>query len=426
MAESSEPTEPQRPADIARLALLRLRVEDGVTLDAVFHQLTEAAAEVLDVARVGVWLLVNHGRSLRCVDLFERAKKEHATGSTLQVSDFPEYFAALGRRRTLPAELAAADPRTDRLAEAYLAPLGITSLLDAPVFLGGELIGVVCHEHIGPPREWTTEDRDFAGSMADLVALKVRAAELRDARVALIDQQEQLAEARRLDSLTAMAAGVAHDFNNILAVVLSAADMIARDPRAETVTELARQIREAGERGVSLSQELMSFARPGPTSTRVVCPAEVVSLQLPMLQRMVGSGHPITLDLRSTTGRVLISPDQLERVVLNLVLNARDAMPDGGPIGVTVDTTHDQDDNGLPRRSVLVAVSDVGTGIPADVLPQIFDPFFTTKPRGSGTGLGLAVVHQIVNHAGGFIRVETELGHGTSFRVHLPRVGSSL
>jgi signal transduction histidine kinase len=122
---------------------------------------------------------------------------------------------------------------------------------------------------------------------------------------------------------------------------------------------------------------------------------------------------------------VLIDPNQLERVVLNLVVNARDAMSAGGPIGVLVDAVVERDDDGKPGQCVLIAVSDCGTGIPPAVLARIFDPFFTTKPRGQGTGVGLAVVYQVVSYAGGFVRVETAVGQGSTFRVYFPQVSSS-
>src|SRR5262245_45765077 len=426
MAEPSSPTESNRPADIARLALTKLRIEDGIALETVFRRVTETAADVLDVERVGVWLLVDERRALRCVDLFERSKATHSAGITLQVGEFPEYFAALERRKTVPAEVALTDPRTDELADAYLIPLGITSMLDATIFVGGEVVGVVCHEHIGAPREWTTEQRDFAGSMADVLALKIRAAEMEELRIALRTQALQLAESRRVGSLAEMAAGVAHDFNNILTLMIGGAELIAENLTCPSeVLVFARQITAAGQRGVALAKELMGFARPGPRSSRVIRPAEVLTSQLVVLQAAAGERHPVTLEVRSATGRVLIDPNQLERVVLNLVMNARDAMSAGGPIGVLVDAVVEPDDDGKPGQCVLIAVSDCGAGIPPAVLPRIFDPFFTTKPRGQGTGVGLAVVYQVVSYAGGFVRVETAVGQGSTFRVYLTQVSSS-
>jgi signal transduction histidine kinase len=413
---------PQRPADLARLGITRLRIEDGVSLETVFRHVTEAGAEIVNVERVGVWLLVDQGRALRCVDLYERSKQSHSSGVTLQLDEFPEYRAALSGRKTLPAEAAATDPRTSGLAEAYLEPLGIGALLDASILVGGELVGVVCHEHVGPKREWTTEERDFAGSMADLLALKIRAAEMEEAKIALKTQANQLAEARRLDSLAEMAAGVAHDLSNFLTVVLGGAEAILRDSSDPRVLESAHLVLEAGKKGTSLSKELMSIARPGRRSSKVIRPVEVVSRQAPLLQSAAGDKHRVVIRSGEAGGggRVLISPEQLERMVHNLVINARDAMPDGGDIVVRLDAVETVDESGKPGRYQLVEVVDRGKGIPPQVLPRIFDPFFTTKPRGQGTGLGLAVVHQIAAYAGGFVRVESVVGQGSTFSIFLP------
>jgi two-component system cell cycle sensor histidine kinase/response regulator CckA len=227
--------------------LTKLRIEDDIALETVFRRVTETAADVLNVERVGVWLLVDERQALRCVDLFERSKATHSAGITVQVCAFPEYFAALERRKTVPAEVALTDPRTSELADAYLTPLGITSMLDATIFGGGEVVGVVCHEHIGAPREWTTEQRDFAGSMADVLALKSQAAEMAELRVALRTQAMQLAESRRVGSLAEMAAGVAHDFNNILTVMIGGAELIAENPACPAeVAAIAQRITAAG------------------------------------------------------------------------------------------------------------------------------------------------------------------------------------
>jgi signal transduction histidine kinase len=350
---------PQRPADLARLGITRLRIEDGVSLETVFRHVTEAGAEIVNVERVGVWLLVDQGRALRCVDLYERSKQSHSSGVTLQLDEFPEYRAALSGRKTLPAEAAATDPRTSGLAEAYLEPLGIGALLDASILVGGELVGVVCHEHVGPKREWTTEERDFAGSMADLLALKIRAAEMEEAKIALKTQANQLAEARRLDSLAEMAAGVAHDLSNFLTVVLGGAEAILRDSSDPRVLESAHLVLEAGKKGTSLSKELMSIARPGRRSSKVIRPVEVVSRQAPLLQSAAGDKHRVVIRSGEAGGggRVLISPEQLERMVHNLVINARDAMPDGGDIVVRLDAVEiswsrsSTGGKGFPRRS---------------------------------------------------------------------------
>lgn len=425
MMPMSSSIEPLRLADRARLALTKLRIEDGVRLDTVYQRVCEAAADVLNVERVGIWLIVGKREALRCVNLFERSKAEHSAGITVRLEDFPDFFETLERRKTLPAEMAQADPRTTSLSERYLEPLGITSLLAAPIFIGGEIIGVIGNEHIGEPREWSTEERDFAGSMADLIALKTRAAEMADAKAALQTRTEQVADLRRLESLATMAAGVAHDFNNILTSIVGLSGMIEMDGSASPeVVLFAKQIGDAVVRGAALVRDLMAFARPGPKSARVIRPSEILVQQLPHLKAAAGEHFPVLLEIRSTQGRVLIALDQIERVVMNLVINARDASPEGSEIRITVDVVDDKFENELPGRFVRIEVTDQGTGIPSNVLPNIFDPFFTTKARGQGTGLGLAVVNQIVTHAGGFIRIQTAENKGTTFQVFLPRVSS--
>lgn len=424
MSDPHPQAQPQRAADIARLNLTRLRIEDGVSLDAVFRCLTEVSAATLNVERVGVWMLMDEGRLLRCVDLFERSKATHSAGITLPLRDFPEYLAALDQRKTIPAESALEDPRTRGLAGMYLAPLGVSSLLDAGIFLGGRVVGVICHEHVGAAREWSTEERDFAGSMADIVALKIRAAELEDAKIALRTHASQLAESRRLDSIAEMAGGVAHDFGNILAVILTSIELIQRNPSSPDLADYLENMKEACIQGNALNKDLMALTRPEPHSSRVIRPAEVVTAQLALLQTAAGDRHPVDLKVHFANGRVLIAPDQLERVVLNLVINARDATPQGGAIKLTLSAAEEADDSGKRGRYFLIAVSDQGTGIAPEVLPRIFDPFYTTKPPGQGTGLGLAVVNRVVSFAGGFIRIDTDVGKGTTFRVHLPLVSS--
>jgi signal transduction histidine kinase len=425
MSETVPFQEPMRPADVARLQLLRRRIEDGVRLEDLFREATETAAELMCVDRASVWLLVQQSTVLRCIDLFEATRGNHSSGVTIHVADFPRYFEALEHRKTLPAEMAQTDPRTVELAESYLIPLGITSLLDAPILLGGELVGVICLEHTGPPREWSTEERDFVGSIADLLALKIKASEVQEARLALQTQAEQLAETRRIHALAEMAAGIAHDFTNILATMIGAADLIAgRLVTGETLTQTARQISETGHRGVVLIRELLGYARPTPPSSRVISPAEELTGWFSQLQAGVGTRHQLILDIQSARGRVLMAPSQLERAVQNLLSNARDAMPEGGIIRVAVDQ-FDQIEDGRRVPYVRIQVIDQGEGISEAIRERIFDPFFTTKPRGQGTGLGLAIVQQVANYVGGRVRVFSEPGVGSTFEMLLPCVSSS-
>jgi signal transduction histidine kinase len=415
--------EPLRPVESARLSMANLSVHDDQPLPAVFRRVCEIAADTLGVERVGVWLMTHDGKAMRCANLFQRSAGTHSEGVTLQVADFPEYFRAVAARRALPTEMAQADPRTAELRDAYLVPLGITSLLDAPLLRAGKMIGVVCHEHVGPPREWTTEDRDFAMSVAELLTAKVKSAELNLAKSALRHQAEHLAGADRLDGAGRLAAGVAHDFKNLLTIVMGNAGLIARKPGLPAdVAAKARQIVEAAERGTALVRELLDFGREPTGTPRVLNVPDVVAAFAPMLQGAVGADYPVSFASDGGPGRVLIDRTNLERALLNLVLNARDAMPAGGPVQLFVGTETTAEDDEPPGAFVRVDVRDGGAGIPDDDRPHIFDPFYTTKPRGAGHGLGLAVVRRVVERAGGFIRVDSAADRGTTFRLYLPRV----
>lgn len=402
--------------------MVRLIPGPDLPLPALFRRVCEIAAETLKVERAGIWFFVEDGTALSCAHLFERSKGEHSEGVRLRVADFPAYFAALAQRKAIPAEMVASDPRTAELAAAYLTELGITSMLDAPIFLEGQVVGVVCNEHVGPPREWSTEERDFAGSVADQVALKLRAAELRELKAALHTLEPQLAETHRLEALGQFAAGIAHDFRNLLTVVLGTAALLGdRNDLPTEVREGLRQIEGAAQRGANLTAELLRYSRDQMQATRALPVAEAIEAMLELLRAAAGPGHPIEYHATPGSGRAFIDPTQLERVMMNLVVNARDAMPDGGPIRITVS----KDANGNGSGFARVEVRDSGVGIDPAHRDRVFDPFFTTKPSGKGTGLGLAIVKQVVDRAGGFIRVESAPGRGAAMQVFLPRIAGS-
>jgi signal transduction histidine kinase len=325
-------------------------------------------------------------------------------------------------RKTIPAEHAVQDPRTSELAEAYLAPLGIEAMLDAPILLDGEVIGVVCHEHVHRPREWTTEERDFAGSVADCVALKIKGAEIIESqRIRQLDAERQAAYRQR-DGIANLAAGVAHDFRNLLTIVTgSARELKLVADRPPDVAELADTILAAAARGANLASQLMELAREHAGNPQVLDVVEATERVLDLLQQAAGPRHRVELSGAPFAGHVFLDPHHLERILLNLVVNARDAMTEGGLIRVTF---HDgrPDDPAPENHEVLLEVRDTGPGIPPEILPRIFEPFFSTKPRHEGSGLGLAVVRHLVELIGGTVEVESRVGEGTAFRLRLPRV----
>jgi two-component system cell cycle sensor histidine kinase/response regulator CckA len=422
MANTSPVPEPTRALEIARLELARLA--PTAPLDQVFRLACELSAEALDVERVGVWLFIDNNTVLRCANLFEHSKSEHSAGAVLHVADFPTYFKSLNIRKAIPAEIAMTEPWTAELARAYLLPLGIASMLDAGIFVEGKLVGVVCHEHVGYQREWTTEARDFVGSIADLLALRIQAAEVRELRSVFLTQQERLAAQDKSISLEHLAAGVAHDFKNLLMVIVSYAEILTQ--RADLPDEAQQQSKEifdAAQRGVTLVKDLLDFARPNERPPAVLQLIDALTEFLPLLQAAVGSAHPIRYQRPKALGQVLMDKTQLLRLLMNLVINAREAMPKGGPIEMRLRSVRLTNDPSYNGRFVLLEVTDQGTGMDEATLKHVFDPYFTTKSNGSG--LGLPAVRHIVDRVGGLIRIESKPNQGTTFRIFLPSIGTS-
>jgi hypothetical protein len=245
--------------------LVRLVAQPDLPLPEVFRRVCEAAADALRVERVGVWLIVNEGKALRCASLFERSKHRHSKGVCLTLAEFPGFFRAIAAAPLVACESARSDPRTAELRESYLAPHGITSVLDAPLARNGRVVGVVCHEHVGPPRAWSEDDRAFALAAADLIVDRMKAAEgmlrtsYRDAGFAPKPNGRH-AEAKP--------GAAAHEFRNLLAEIIANAELVAHVPGlpAGVADRLAR-IADAAGRGVSLVRALCEPAAAGEPDT---------------------------------------------------------------------------------------------------------------------------------------------------------------
>jgi two-component system, cell cycle sensor histidine kinase and response regulator CckA len=239
-----------------------------------------------------------------------------------------------------------------------------------------------------------------------------------------------LQRAQRLESLGQLAGGVAHDFNNLLAVILNYAAFIIEDGAGTPFAADAEQIAHAGRRGSELTHQLLAFARREVIRPRPLDLNTVVRDVQQMLSRSIGEHIAFSTHLALTLPPVMADAGQLEQVLVNLAVNARDAMPSGGRL--TIDTTVVDIDRELdlagasrapglpPGRYVRLRVADSGTGMPPEVVDRAFDPFFTTKPKGEGTGLGLATVYGIVTQAGGTIQIDSVAGAGTTITVLLP------
>jgi PAS domain S-box-containing protein len=245
--------------------------------------------------------------------------------------------------------------------------------------------------------------------------------------------ERQSQQSQRLESLGQLAGGVAHDFNNLLGVISSYAAFIAEEaerlapePGADTIRADVEQIQLAAGRATGLTHRLLAFARREVVQPRVLDLNDVLVSALDLLRRTLGEHIELITDLRRTGDLVFADPGQLEQILVNLAVNARDAMPAGGKLtiettGVAVDQVYAVGRANLaPGRYVALKVSDDGTGMPSDVVDRAFEPFFTTKPKGEGSGLGLATVYGTVTQAGGDVEIYSELGLGTTVTVLLP------
>ncbi len=245
--------------------------------------------------------------------------------------------------------------------------------------------------------------------------------------------EQQLRQMQKIEAIGRLAGGVAHDFNNILMAISSYAELLyGKIPEKDSSRRYIDEISKATDRAASLTQGLLAFSRKQVISPKVLDLNALIAEQTEMLKRLI----PENIELRFLPGnaleRVKIDPGQVEQIVMNLVINARDATPDGGKILVeTGNAELDQTDDGLQSSApkgnyVVLAVSDNGCGMAPEIKSQIFEPFFTTKEQGKGTGLGLAIVFGIVKQSAGYIFVHSEPGHGTTFKIYLPCVEDAI
>ena len=241
--------------------------------------------------------------------------------------------------------------------------------------------------------------------------------------------EAQFRQSQKMESVGRLAGGIAHDFNNLLGVILGYSE--ALEESLEQDSELrkhAEEIKKAGLRAASLTRQLLAFSRQQVLETKVIHLGAVVTDMETMLRRLIGEDVELTTVLDPVLGQIKADQGQIEQVIMNLAVNARDAMPQGGKLilqtaNIDVDEVFTrQHPPSMPGRYVILAVTDTGVGMDEETQARIFDPFFTTKGKDKGTGLGLAVVYGVVKQSGGYIWVYSELGKGTTFKIYLPRV----
>jgi PAS domain S-box-containing protein len=522
----------------ALVKLAGFRTTDAADLTSIFKEITETAARTLNVERASIWIFAQDGATVRCEDLYERKSDRHSAEMELRVVDYPSYFKGLGSERTLAAHDAHTDERTREFSKGYLIPLGISSMLDASIRLGGRLVGMICHEQVGPARRWTMDEQNFAGSMADMVSLVLESYERKRAEEALKKSEERfrlvaratndavwdwdlasntmwwseavfplfgyrlaeigshfdwrrerihpedqeailtsmntviegggelwsgeyrfqkvdgsyadiydrgyvirdaqgkpirmigamadvterkklearILQSEKLSAMGHLAAGVAHEVNNPLGVILGFAQALSRRViPGDALEHPIRSIEREAIRCKNLVQDLLTFSRSSQADREPIDLNMTVEGALSLIQaRAKMSKAEVRTEFSENLPRILGNRNQIQQVVVNLANNAFDAMSDGGVLTVRTELKE-----GTPHSWVHLLVSDTGAGIPQEIIHKIFEPFFTTKPVGQGTGLGLSLVYEIVKKNSGQVEVKSRPG-ATEFCIKFP------
>lgn len=297
-----------------------------------------------------------------------------------------------------------------------------------PIHAGDNLLGVMCL-YIEEGHHRDPIEEEFLHSVTSALAGIIHRTRVQEN---LKYAEEQLRQSQKMEALGRLVGGIAHDFNNLLVVIGGRAKRALRkmkpdDPARREIVEITK----AEESASSLTSQLLAFGRKQILQPKVLDLNGIVSGLEMMLRRLIGENIVLLTLIEPELGRTQVDPNQIEQVVLNLVINARDAMPDGGKLtiqtsNVVLEEKHPDNYAAPPGQYVMLAVSDTGSGMDQETMSHIFDPFFTTKAPGKGTGLGLSTVYGIVRQSGGDIRIYSRIGKGTTFKIYLPRIEAPL
>ena len=393
---------------IAIADLNRALHENAGNLYATYATFARRAAETLDAPRTNVWLYTDADRNmLRCIASYSGQTDAAISRDALDLTSYPAYHKALTEERVIVASDVLTHPATQELTDDYLVPKNIRAMMDAPIRDEGHVVGVICVEQTGEPRQWTDAEASFVATLSDFATIALSMHHRTEAESALV-------RAQKMESLGRLAGGIAHDFNNLLTVIAGATETLQVKLRNAGIHEdrLLELIADAGVRGSRLTRNLLAFGGQQSMEFDLISTRDLLQDIKQLTESTIR--EDIALRFVPTEEEYWIHADQnqLEQVILNLMINAMDAMPEGGRLAVELLTP---DSDGM----LGIAITDTGHGMPPQVLEHIFDPFFTTKGD-SGTGLGLSISVGIIKQHDGRIEVVRSDGQGTRFEIRLP------
>ncbi|MEO8353374.1 MAG: PAS domain S-box protein, partial [Chthoniobacteraceae bacterium] len=411
----------------------------GASLDEIHHAVTELSGRTLRTSRVSVWFYNEERTAIRCADLFLESTGAHEEGAELRSESYPTYFAALAEGRVIPAHDARTDPRTREFADDYLDPLGITAMLDAPIHSEGRLIGVLCHEHAGSPREWTIDEQSFAASMADILVLNLEIWHRRQAEAALREARdgleikvaertsdleaanERLTELDRLKS--EFLATMSHELRTPLNSIIGFTGILRQELPGPLNPEQHKQmemVNRSAKHLLGLINDLLDVSRIESGRIEIARAKfdvrEVVNEVLASLSPQANA-KSLVLEAQLPAGPLEIISDRqrLFQILLNLATNAV-KFTDVGRVSISAQLTDGK---------LVLAVRDTGIGIKPEGLRHLFEAFrqvdASARRQHEGTGLGLYLSRKLATLLSGTISAESSFGSGSVFNLELPQ-----
>ncbi len=400
----------------ARLKLARLRLAGTDARAAAMRQIAETSARALAVERVGIWAFKGAGGRLMGVCQFHLSTASYPPTGLPDGLEFPSLLREIRERRVVAIVDARNDPRTSELVGPYLDVHGISSLMVAPVIRDGDIVGAICSEQVGPLRDWSLEDRDFAACAADMAALFLEQADRMEIESSLHDRIERELVDERMLALGHLARSVAHDMNSVLGALDLLGVAMEADARGDVAGHGA-EVRRTVAFGARLVEQLLLFGRQETVPGESLDLGQMLRNIEPVLVRLLkGKRFEIRIDAPGAT--VQVASAEMKQVVLNLCVNAGDAVAQGGL--VRVELREPRADEPISPTAVVLAVTDDGIGMDQETQTHIFEPYYSRKP--SGQGIGLSTVWGIVKRAKGTIMIDSAPGAGTTIRIVLPRV----